>query len=107
MMSKDLGFTAGQTVFSFTPMTMNNHSSIPQKLLTLRNQVSEIAGISDFTVSSTVPGKRIGRSADLRIETGSNRLNNFTFREISTDDKFLSTYAIDLIAGGNFFPASN
>ncbi len=102
MMDKELGFNGKQTLYSFTPMTMNQHPELSSKLTTFRNEVSALSGITSFSVSSSIPGKSINRLTNQVTELGEPRPYPVTFNQISIDNQFLKTYDISLIAGMNF-----
>ncbi len=101
VMKQKLGFSGQQTIFSYTPMTMTNSPEIPSKLLTFRNEVLGLSGVNSFSVSSSVPGKEIRRIQDNVLPGNSADPFGSPFSEISIDDSFLKTYAIQLVAGDN------
>ena len=107
MMKEKLGFSGNQTVFSYTPMTMNGHPEIPTKLLTFKNEVLALPEISSFCVSSTVPGKTIVRSRENVAPQNASEPYASVFNEISIDEKFAATYNIPLISGENLNEHSN
>ena len=101
VMKEKLGFSGEQTVFSYTPMTMTNSPDIPSRLLTFKNEVLALSGVSSFSVSSSVPGKEIRRIQDNVLPGNSAEPFASPFNEISIDDYFLKTYDIPIIAGAN------
>jgi putative ABC transport system permease protein len=101
VMKQKLGFSGQQTLFSYTPMTMTNSPEIPSKLLTFKNEVLGLPGVNSFSVSSSVPGKEIRRIQDNVLPGNSADPFGSPFSEISIDDSFLKTYAIQLVAGAN------
>jgi putative ABC transport system permease protein len=103
VMKKNLGFSGKQTVFSYVPMTMINSPEIPAKLLTFKNEVLALPGVQSFCVSSSVPGKEIGRIQGQVFPENSAEPYASSFNEISVDDDFLKTYAIPLVAGENLY----
>jgi len=107
VMKEKLGFSGEQTVFSYTPMTMTNSPEIPGKLLTFKNEVLALSGVSSFSVSSSVPGKEIRRVQDNVLPGNSAEPFASPFNEISIDDYFLRTYNIPLVAGANIGEQSN
>jgi len=102
-----LGFSGEQTMFSYTPMTMTNSPEIPGKLLTFKNEVLALSGVSSFSVSSSVPGKEVRRIQDNVLPGNSSEPFASPFNEISIDDYFLKTYNIPVIAGANIGEQSN
>jgi putative ABC transport system permease protein len=107
VLKEKLGFSGEQTVFSYTPMTMTNSPEIPGKLLTFKNEVLALSGVSSFSVSSSVPGKEIRRIQDNVLPGNSAEPFASPFNEISIDDYFLKTYNIPLVAGANVGEQSN
>lgn len=107
VMKEKLGFSGEQTVFSYTPMTMTNSPEIPGKLLTFKNEVLALSGVSSFSVSSSVPGKEIRRVQDNVLPGNSAEPFASPFNEISIDDYFLKTYNIPRVAGANIGEQSN
>jgi putative ABC transport system permease protein len=107
VMKEKLGFSGQQTLFSYTPMTMTNSPEIPSKLLTFKNEVLALSGVSSFSVSSSVPGKEIRRIQDNVLPGNSAEPFSSPFNEISIDDYFLKTYGIPIIAGKNIEEKAN
>jgi putative ABC transport system permease protein len=107
VMKEKLGFSGEQTLFSYTPMTMTNSPEIPSKLLTFKNEVLALPGVSSFSVSSSVPGKQIRRIQDNVLPGSSAEPFASPFNEISIDDYFLKTYNIPVVAGQNLDQREN
>lgn len=101
MMTNDLGFSGQQTLYSFSPMTMNQHPDIPSKLSTFRNEVLKLKGVNSFSASSSIPGKMINRVNNRVKMISTNEPLATSFNEISIDDAYLNTYNLNLIAGEN------
>tara|TARA_R110002096_G_scaffold278599_1_gene472677 strand:+ start:8799 stop:11162 length:2364 start_codon:yes stop_codon:yes gene_type:complete len=90
--SKDLGFEKEQIIL--IPNYFGSDSQLfLQKLNTHPN-------IASTTISSYTPG--ISKSSGTAIVKDENNPQEFTFDWISTDDKYLETFGIDLIEGRNF-----
>ncbi|MBN1925066.1 MAG: ABC transporter permease [Prolixibacteraceae bacterium] len=107
VINKNLGFNGSQTVFSYTPMTITNHPDIPAKLVTFRNEVQSLPGVSSFTVSSSVPGRDIRRWNENVNPVNSAEQFGASFNIVSIDNQFLDTYGISLLAGENFIDRSD
>ncbi|HEX7494085.1 MAG TPA: ABC transporter permease, partial [Bacteroidales bacterium] len=107
VMKEKLGFSGEKTLFSYTPMTMTNSPEIPSKLLTFKNEVLGLPGVSSFSVSSSVPGREIRRIQDNVMPGNSAEPFGSPFNEISIDDYFLKTYDIPVIAGTNLDERTN
>ena len=107
VMKEKLGFSGQKTMFSYTPMSMTNSPEIPSKLLTFKNEVLLLPGVSSFSVTSSVPGKEIRRIQDNVFAGNSAKPFNSPFNEISIDDSFLKTYGIPVVAGNNMNEKAN
>lgn len=107
VINKNLGFNGSQTVFSYTPMTITNHPDIPAKLVTFRNEVQSLPGVSSFTVSSSVPGRDIRRWNENVNPVNSAEQFGASFNIVSIDNQFLDTYGISLLAGENIIDRSD
>ncbi|MDO5970849.1 ABC transporter permease [Flavivirga aquimarina] len=101
MMQTDLGFNGKQTLFSFSPMTMNQHPDIPVKLSTFRNELLTLKGVNSFSTSSSIPGQTTPRLNNQVKAVHTAGPFPATFNEVSIDDAYLKTYNIKLIAGEN------
>ncbi len=101
MMASDLGFNGQQTLYSFSPMTMNQHPDIPNKLRTFRNKLDALSDVSSFSVSSSIPGQKVSRLNNQIRPLGVAEPFPTSFSEISIDDNYIKTYGIHLKAGKN------
>ncbi|NMH88914.1 ABC transporter permease [Flavivirga algicola] len=101
MMASDLGFEGHQTLYSFSPMTMNQHPDIPNKLRTFRNELVALNGVKAFSVSSSIPGKKANRLNNQVRPVGVAEPFPASFSEISIDDNYIKAYGIHLKAGKN------
>ncbi|WP_298504004.1 ABC transporter permease [uncultured Maribacter sp.] len=101
MMDKELGFNGNKTIYSFTPMTMNQHPDIPNKLRTFKNEVLALSGVNSFSVSSSIPGKMPHRESNQVKEINSAEPYATSFNQISVDEGYINTYDIKLLAGSN------
>jgi putative ABC transport system permease protein len=107
VMKEQLGFSGGQTIFSYTPMSMTNHPDIPLKLGTFRNEALALSGVKSFSVSSSVPGRMIKRRQENVMPSNSDEPFAAAFGEVSIDDQFQDTYNLKLLAGENLRQQSN
>ena len=62
MTNYELAFKPEATLFSYSPMSMNNREDIGQRLLAFQNEILAVPGVNSFAVSSSVPGKEISRT---------------------------------------------
>jgi len=107
VMKEKLGFDGGQTVFSYTPMSMTNHPDIPIILETFRNEALALPGVKSFSVSSSVPGRNINRREERVSPPGSDEPFPVQFSVASIDDQFLGAYGLHLLAGENLRQRTN
>nr|WP_299071689.1 ABC transporter permease [uncultured Allomuricauda sp.] len=99
--NSELGFSGNQTLFSFTPMSMNQHPDLANKLTTFKNEVSALGGIVSFSTSSSIPGRPINRLTNQVKAIDAENPYAASFEQVSIDDAYMETYSIPLIAGGN------
>ncbi|AUP78484.1 ABC transporter permease [Flavivirga eckloniae] len=99
MTHSELGFNGTQTLFSFTPMTMNGRPDLPNKLSAFRNELESLKGIKSFSTSSSIPGKMAHRINNQVKAANAAEPFPASFSEISIDDAYLKAYDINLIAG--------
>ena len=99
---KELGFNDQNVVYSFSPMTMNQRPDIPQKLEMFRNEMASIPGVSEFCVSSSVPGQSI-RFPGIMVNHISEGIESEAFLEpVSVDPYYFRLYDIGLLSGRGF-----
>ena len=97
-----LGFEPKQTMFSFSPMSMNHHPEIRQRLTSFKNEVLKVPGVEAFSISSSVPGREVKRFID-NVRTGSNAEPlPVTFTLMSGSEDYTKLFNIEIIAGRNF-----
>ncbi|WP_423129675.1 ABC transporter permease [Gaoshiqia sp. Z1-71] len=107
VMKEQLGFSGGQTIFSYTPMSMTNHPDIPLKLATFRDEALALPGVRSFSASSSVPGRAINRRLENVMLSGSNEPFAAAFGQVSIDDQFPAAYDLKLLAGEGLRQQSN
>jgi putative ABC transport system permease protein len=99
---KELGFNGQNVVFSFSPMTMNQQSDIPEKLVMFRNEMAAIPGVEKFCVSSTIPGLPVHFPGfSLKHMKAGVESEAFTQR-IHVDPHYFDLYGITWLCGSGF-----
>lgn len=68
---------------------------------TLTNEILGVQGVENVTFSSQVPFEQ-NNSQSTYTNTMGDKANDFSFNNISIDERFLSTYKIPLLAGRDF-----
>lgn len=97
-----LGFQAQQTMFSYSPMSMNNHPEIPQRLHTFEAEINKIPGILGFSVSSSVPGRMINRhNGNVRVDQDGEPLP-VSFNIMSVSNGYVDLFGIIILSGRDF-----
>jgi putative ABC transport system permease protein len=97
-----LGFDPQQTMFACTPLSMNQNPQKESRLNSFKSEVMKIPGLTNFCVSSSVPGRPIKRQYDnVRAEKQGEVLST-SFNSISISDSYTNLFDIELIAGRKF-----
>lgn len=96
MKNKELGFDAKDVVV-FSRIT----ERLQNKYLTLKNDLILNSYISNITASHSVPGW-IGSGQFIHFKEANSQLDAISIREYRTQDDFIETFGIKLIAGRTF-----
>ncbi|SNT39406.1 putative ABC transport system permease protein [Ekhidna lutea] len=95
--TKHLGFEKDQILL------LKLNYSLRQKVETLGEMINEIPGVSNHTISSSVPGYRIMMEGVRNLGDPERRYS----RILIVDENFLNTYNMDISSGENFTPTRN
>ena len=103
VLNKDLGIKKDEVVVVDLP---ENSKSYPRtKLNSFLGELASISGVTDFALSSSVPGD------DTRNGVGLQRSSSSTFIGTDTnggvDERFIPFYKLKLLAGRNFLPGDS
>lgn len=101
MLNKDIGLTTDNVlVVKGNTINSSGGTDYASKISSFRNELKQFSWIKNVTVSNVVPG--IGSYTDgvALAADASNRFCNNSI--IVTDNEFLKTYNLQLIAGSNF-----
>ena len=94
--NKELGFDKDQLVaITLYPEIRNHHQVITNNLL-------NNPAIESLSISSRIPGQRIGTESYRRLQDSNDAVNEKSARLMWSDDKFLSTLRIPLKEGRDF-----
>lgn len=99
MRSQDLGFNMDQLLVMKAPKVTD--STYFQRVETLKNQLLQESQVHGFTLSSDIPGHIIQNNNSIRRKEQNNDEAIFA-TYLFTDESFLETYEIELVAGRNF-----
>ena len=102
MRNQELGFSADQILVMTGPTQVD--STFKTRFESFKNELKSLAGIEYVSSSTTVPSRSISgiwsgfRRAELDTKEG------ILMEVLGTDEAFIPTYQIDLLAGKNFDP---
>ena len=99
MRNGDLGYNKDQVLVIKTPGI--GDSTLFSKLSFFKTESAQIPVVNNIAISTDIPGSIIRYRNSVRKESEDIK-SNFTSSLIETDDKFISTYGIKLLAGRNF-----
>ena len=105
MQNKALGFDLDHKLIIDAPGIYGDDSVYKAKYLTFRNEIKQIAGIGEVTLSSAIPGGNLEFEVavnSLRLE-GKDEYKRFWVYAIDND--FINTYKLKVIAGKDFSPS--
>jgi putative ABC transport system permease protein len=106
MNTADLGFNMQNVLLVRSPELVAWDSTIINKVETFKNELKQVSGVANATTSWGVPGDRLGRSFDIRIEGQPAELH-YTLSHTGVDHDFFRTMGIRLIAGREFLPTDH
>lgn len=101
MINKDLGFTADEVVTISTPWYEKR-----AKRNVLRNELSQISGITDVTLHGRAPVARGNSSTTFTYKSGADEIHESVYMFYG-DTSYLSLFSIPIIAGRNVIPADS
>jgi putative ABC transport system permease protein len=86
---------------------MNGRVDKEEKISAFQNEIMQIPGVLDLSLSSSIPGISINRQSE-----NIKRLNSVgpiasAFKIVSANEGFLPSYGIELVAGRNFLEQAN
>jgi len=103
MKNKDLGIELNGVLLCTGPASLNSDPQKRQKYQAFKNEILHFAGIESVTFNMFVPGmeppgysQREFHNPEQGVPTGA------VFYENNTDEGFINTYKIKLLAGNNF-----
>lgn len=99
MRSQDMGFNMDQLLVLKAPKVSD--STYFQRLDYLKNQLLQENQVHSFTISSDIPGHIIQNNNSIKRKEQNNDEAIFA-TYLFTDESFLETYEIELVAGRNF-----
>lgn len=100
--TKDLGFNDQNVVYSFSPMTMNQRPDISEKLAMFRDEMTAIPGVSDFCVSSSVPGQVVHFPGVSLTHLKEGNQSEAFIQRINVDPYYFDLYGISILSGRGF-----
>ena len=102
MRDQDLGVRINQTLVLKGPNVLD--STYDNKLTAFKTEVLRLAGVTQVTVSTEVPGSKVNWNAGgiKRISDDNTKTNQY--RIIGIDHDFLDAFGLKLLKGRNFYP---
>ncbi len=103
MRSQDLGMNIDQVLVLPSPtIGIGNDSVFAGKIKTFKARLLQYPSIGGITSSLNIPGQPVRTNTGIfrRVESSPNEQNNIGF--FFTDEDFLPTYGLKLVAGRNF-----
>ncbi len=101
MQSFDLGFNTSQTISLMGPASRNIDSLRYQRFLAFRNELLANNNFLAGTASMNIPGEELRYHDESIRLSGSNNEKKQTFWISTTDDGYLKTFSLKLLAGRN------
>ena len=101
MQNHDLGYNKDQILVVKAPASFD--PSLGSKIVAFKNELIKNPSITDVSGSTDIPGKAIIGRNTVRKASEDETHNFVTFIQL-TDENFVNTFGINLVAGRNFLP---
>jgi putative ABC transport system permease protein len=102
MQHQDLGVKIDQTLVLIGPAVLD--STYDKKVAAFKNETLRIPGVQQMTLSTEVPGAKVGWNAGGIRLVNSDPTTGNQYRVIGVDQDFLNVYGLRLLSGRNFSP---
>jgi putative ABC transport system permease protein len=102
MRSQDKGLIMEQMLVFKGPRVMEQ-TGAKERLITLKNELSQIPGVKSVATSAAIPGGNINWGTNMRRD-GAERQENKSGSVVWVDPDFVKTYDIPLLSGRTFNP---
>ncbi len=102
----DLGINIQNTIIVRAPEMTAWDSTFIQRVESYKHELTQIEGVVNAATSERLPGDRLGRAFDLRLQEQSST-SHYTMSWLSADHNFLDTYNVSLLAGRRFLPTDH
>lgn len=102
MKNKDIGLSIGQTVYSYTPMSIIKKEGFEEKLKAFMEEANRLPGIKSTTLSSSIPGKGINIHSNLIFSADAPEKTGSKYGLLSIDAYFDKVYQPRLLSGRLF-----
>lgn len=103
MRSQDKGLTMDQMLIVNGPRIME-HATAKERLITLKNELKKIPGVTGVTTSGAIPGGGYNWGTSM-YRDGASQDENTNGNVVWVDPDFVETYGITILAGRNFNPS--
>lgn len=101
MVNQDLGVDVNNTMIVYGPVMTEWDSTFINKIDQFKKDLSTLSGVEIATISSRVPGSRMGRIFQITSEADP-EARNLTSNFFNVDHEFSELYDVEFIAGRDF-----
>lgn len=102
----DLGIDLGQVLVVRGPERTPWDSTFISRVEGFKHKLAEINGVTSVATSGQLPGRRLGRTFNMRLKDGTGT-EHYTMSSFPCDYDFFDTYKVPLLAGRKFQPTDH
>jgi putative ABC transport system permease protein len=106
MNTSDLGINLKDILVVHPPELVEYDSSFIGKVEEFKHDITNISGVASATTSWRLPGERLGRSFNIRVN-GQPADLHYTVSHVGVDFDYFKTMEVDVLAGRSFTPADH
>jgi putative ABC transport system permease protein len=106
MNQADLGINLKDVLVVQPPELLEYDSTFIDRMEDFKHELTQLSGVINATTSARLPGDRLGRSFNIRINGQPAELH-YTLSTLNVDYDFFKTLKIHLLAGREFLPTDH
>lgn len=106
MNETDLGIDLGKILVVRSPERTPYDSTFVSRVESFKDRLTQINGVASAATSGPLPGRRLGRTFDIRLKDGTGT-EHYTMSQFQCDYDFFDTYKIPLLAGRKFLASDH
>ncbi|MBT1697841.1 ABC transporter permease [Fulvivirgaceae bacterium PWU4] len=106
MNETDLGIDLGQILVVRNPERTPYDSTFISRVESFKDRLTQLDGVTSAATSGPLPGRRLGRTFDIRLKDGAGT-EHYTMSQFQCDYDFFDTYKIPLLAGRKFLASDH